>query len=74
MGQVLPCIYSIYILYTVQSRRQSSRLRGAKRLLGGGQSLKLSTKAAVFKSKSLLIGGTKHVDWALGADPDTVYE
>ena len=40
------------------SRRQSSRLRGAKRLSGGGgQSLKLSTKTAVFKKVSLLIGG-----------------
>ena len=40
-----------------QSRRQSSRLERAKRLSGGGQSLKLSTKAAVFKRVSLLIGG-----------------
>ena len=39
-----------------QSRRQSSRLRGAKRL-SGGQSLKLSTKVAIFKKVSLLIGG-----------------
>ena len=39
------------------SRRQSSRLRGAKRLSGGGQNLKLSTKTAVFKKVSLLIGG-----------------
>ena len=39
-------------------------LGGAKRL-SGGQSLKLSTKAAVFKRVSLLIGGGggKHVDW-----------
>ena len=32
----------------------------------GGQSLFLSTKAAVFKRVSLLIRGAKHVDW--GAD------
>ena len=39
------------------SRRQSSRLRGVKRLSGGGgQSLKLSTKTAVFKKVSFLIG------------------
>ena len=40
---------------------------GAKRLSGVGQSLKLSTKAAVFKRVSMLIGGAKHVDW--GARP-----
>ena len=39
-----------------QSRRQSSGLKGAKRL-SGGQNLKLSTKAAVFKRESLLIRG-----------------
>ena len=43
-----------------------SRLRGAKRLSEGGQSLKLSTKAAVFKRASSLIGG-KLVNW--GARP-----
>ena len=31
--------------------------------LGGGQSLKLSTKVTVFKRVSLLIVGGKHVDW-----------
>ena len=48
-----------------QSRRQSSRLRGGQAFVRGGQSLKLSTKAAVFKRVSLLIGGggSKHVDW-----------
>ena len=42
----------------------------------GGQSLKLSTKATIFKRVSLLIGGPKHVDWGgpapwppLGAGP-----
>ena len=49
-----------------QSRRQSNRLGGAKRL-SGGQSLKLSTKASVFKRASLLIGGANHVNW--GARP-----
>ena len=39
-----------------QSRRQCSRLRGAS-VYQGGQSLKLSTKAVVFKRVSLLIGG-----------------
>ena len=44
-----------------------------KRFSDGGQSLKLSTKAAVFKRVSLLIaGGAKHVSWGsqapLGAD------
>ena len=29
----------------------------------GGQSLNLSTKAAVLKRESLLNGGAKHVDW-----------
>ena len=44
--------------------------------LGGGQSLKLSTKVTVFKRVSLLIVGGKHVDWGaksplapLGAGP-----
>ena len=46
-----------------QSRRQTSRLRRAKCLSGGGQSLKLSSKVAVFKRVSLLIEGAKHVDW-----------
>ena len=40
----------------------------------GGQSLKLSTKAAVFKRVSLLIGEAKHVDWGnqapLGVGPE----
>ena len=40
-----------------QSPRQSSGRRGAKRLTGGGQNLKLSTKTAVFERVSLLIGG-----------------
>ena len=35
----------------------------AEQLIQGGQSLKLSTEAAVFKRVSLLIGGGKHVDW-----------
>ena len=41
-----------------QSRRQSSRLMRAKRLSGGegGQTLKLSAKAAAFKKLSFLIG------------------
>ena len=53
----------VVVLTSRQSRRQSSRLRGAKRLSGGGgQSLKLSSKAVVFKRVSLLIGGAKHVD------------
>ena len=52
-----------------QSRRQSSRLRGAKGYVGGeaGQSLKLSTKAAVFKRESLLIGWPSMSIW--GACP-----
>ena len=41
---------------------------------GGGQSLKISTKAAAFKKASLLIGGAKYVDWGarptLGAGPE----
>ena len=53
----------------IQSRRQSSRIRGAKRLSGGGQSLKLSTKAAVFKRVSLLIGGSRPPLAPLGAGP-----
>ena len=36
-----------------KSRRQSSQLKGAKPLSGGGQSLKLSTKASAFKGVSL---------------------
>ena len=32
----------------------------------GDQSLKLGTKAAVFKRESLLIGGAKHVDRGAG--------
>ena len=50
----------------VQCRRYSSRLRGAKRLSGVAKTLKLSTKAAVFKRVSLLIGEAKHVDWGMG--------
>ena len=61
-----------------QSRPQSSQLRGAKRLSGGGgQSLNLSKKAAVFKRTSLLIKVAKHFDCggagplaSLGAGPD----
>ena len=45
-----------------QSWRQSSRLRGAMRLLGG-QSSKLSRNGAVFKRASMLNEETKHVDW-----------
>ena len=43
----------------LQSRRQSSPVRGAKRLSRdeGKQSLKLSTKAAVFKRVNLFIWG-----------------
>ena len=48
-------VHQMNIVLT-QSRRQSSRLRGAKRLSGGGQSLKLCTKATVFKKVSMLIG------------------
>ena len=36
---------------------------GGQAFIREGQSLKLSTKAAVFIRESLLIGGTKHVDW-----------
>ena len=35
---------------------------GGQAFIRGGQSLKLSTKAAVFKRESLLIGGAKHAD------------
>ena len=49
---------------TSQSRRQSSLLRGQAFIEEGGrQSLKLSTKVAVFKKVSLLIEGAKHVNW-----------
>ena len=54
------------------SRLQSSRPRRAKRLSGGGgQSLKFSTKAAVFNRESLLIGGGggEHVDWGEPSPP-----
>ena len=36
---------------------------GGQAFVRGGQGLKLSTKAAVFKRVSLLIGEAKHVDW-----------
>ena len=72
-----PQSHSCKTLDLMQSRRQSSRLRRAKRLSGGGQSLKLSTKTAVFKRARLLIGEAKHVDWGarppcspFGASPD----
>ena len=39
---------------------------------GGGQSLNLSTKAAVLKRESLLNGGAKHVDWGGCPPPYTV--
>ena len=45
-----------------QSRRQSSRFRGAMRLFVG-QSSKLSRNAAVFKLASMLNEETTHVDW-----------
>ena len=67
-----PQSHSCKTLDLMQSRRQSSRLRRAKRLSGGGQSLKLSTKTAVFKRARLLIGEAKHVDWGppFGVGPD----
>ena len=37
--------------------------KGGQAFIRRGQSLKLSTKTAVFKRVSLLIGGAKHVDW-----------
>ena len=43
-----------------QSRRHSSRLRWAKRLSEGGQSLKFSAKAAVFKRVRRV---SKEFDW-----------
>ena len=36
---------------------------GDHAFVNGGKSFKLSTKAAVFKRVSLLIGGAEHVDW-----------
>ena len=49
---------------------------GGPSVYQGGQSIKLSTKAAVCKRVSLLIGEAKHVDWGgrplqipLGAGP-----
>ena len=36
---------------------------GGQAFFRGGQNLKLSTKAAVFKRVSLLIGGPKRVNW-----------
>ena len=41
---------------------EQSTSRG-QALIREGQSLKLSTKAAVFKRVSLLVGGAKHVNW-----------
>ena len=37
--------------------------KGGQAFIRRGQSLKLSTKTAVFKRVSLLIGGATHVDW-----------
>ena len=47
---------------------EQSNSRG-QALIREGQSLKLSTKAAVFKRVSLLIGGGKHVNWGGAASP-----
>ena len=55
------------IPYTERAAEQST-WRGDKRLLAGGQSLKLSTTATVFKRVSLLIEGAKDDDWG-GAGP-----
>ena len=52
--------WQVFILVIkIQSRQQRSRLRGAKGSPGGGggQNLKLSTKAAVFKKVNFLFGG-----------------
>ena len=66
---------------TAKNYKLKQRYRGGGRAIdlvgprvyqGGGQSLKLSTKAAVFKRVSKLVdwggGGCKHVDWE-GAGP-----
>ena len=66
-NRILFFCYFLFLLCHTQSQslRQSSRLRGpvGQELIRGGQSMKLSTKAAVLKRVSLLIGGGKHADW-----------
>ena len=60
------CFRKIALSQTHSSRaspRVIDFIRGAKSLSGGGQNLKLSTKAAFFKRESLLIGGANHIDW-----------
>ena len=47
-------------IYTQPVAKQSTK--GGQAFIRGGQSLKLSTKTAVFIRISLLIGGAKHVD------------
>ena len=56
-------MFTEQIIEVLRSRRQSRRLTGGPAFVKGGQSFKLSTKAADFKIVSLLIGGTEHVDW-----------
>ena len=52
------------------SPEQSSRQSARPSVYQGGQNLKLSTKAIVFKRENLLIGGgSKHVDWGRLASP-----
>ena len=62
---ILRCLIGTYRA----GARAVDLLRGAKRLSGGSQSLKLSTKAAVFKRESCLNGGAKHVDYGGQALP-----
>ena len=49
------------LLVNVSEPAPEQSTYGGQLFIRGGQSLKLSTKAAVFKQESLLNGGAKHV-------------
>ena len=51
-----------------QSRRQSSRLRGAKRL-SGGPKFEIKHKSRCLQKRKLVEWGAKHVDWGGQAPP-----
>ena len=53
----------MYRLYLVAEPAPERSNQGGQAFIRGSQSLKLSTKADVYKKVSLLIGGGKHVDW-----------